>query len=75
MVKKKILQFTNLLRDIELFIQKIAIKLKSSQKYGLGSEIRDPERTNSYPGTRGQQGTGSWIRIRNTAQKYLKIQF
>ncbi len=31
---------------------------------GPGSEIRDPEKT--YPGSRGQKGTGSWIRIRNT---------
>jgi hypothetical protein len=35
----------------------------SSQKYGYG--IRDPEKT--YPGSRGQKGTGSRIRIRNTA--------
>ena len=32
---------------------------------GLGSEIRDPEKT--YPRSRGQKGTGSRIRIRNTA--------
>jgi hypothetical protein len=31
---------------------------------GLGSEIRDPEKT--YPGSRGQKGTESRIRIRNT---------
>ena len=30
----------------------------------LGSEIRDPKKT--YPGSRGQKGTGSRIRIRNT---------
>jgi hypothetical protein len=35
-----------------------------SQKYGFG--IRDPEKT--YPGSRGQKGTGSRIRIRNTGQ-------
>jgi hypothetical protein len=42
----------------------------------LGSEIRDPEKT--YPGSRGQKGTGSRIldpgsriRIRNTAFKML----
>jgi hypothetical protein len=31
---------------------------------GLGSEIRDPEKTCS--GSRGQKATGSRIRIRNT---------
>ncbi len=36
---------------------------KNSQKYGF--EIRDPEKT--YFGSRGQKGTGSRIRIRNTA--------
>ncbi len=35
----------------------------SSQKYGFG--IRYPEKT--HPGSRGQKGTGSRIRIRNTA--------
>jgi hypothetical protein len=33
----------------------------------LGSEIGDPEKT--YSGSRGQKGTGSRIRIRNTASK------
>jgi hypothetical protein len=37
---------------------------------GLGSEIRDPEKT--YPGSRGQKGTGSRIRIRNTASEHPK---
>jgi hypothetical protein len=32
---------------------------------GLGSEIWDPEKT--YSGSRGQKGTGSRIRICNTA--------
>ncbi len=36
----------------------------------LGSEIRDPEKT--YPGSRGQKGTGSRIRIRNTDCKTWK---
>jgi hypothetical protein len=34
----------------------------SPQKYGFG--IRDPEKT--YSGSRGQNGTGPRIRIRNT---------
>ncbi len=38
---------------------------------GLGSEIGDPEKT--YPGSRGQKDTGSWIRIRNTAFLYMII--
>jgi hypothetical protein len=42
----------------------------------LGSEIRDPEKTFSGsripdPGFRGQKGTGSRIRIRNTAIHYF----
>ncbi len=36
----------------------------------LGSEIRDPEKTIPDPGSRGQKGTGSRIRIRNTVQYY-----
>jgi hypothetical protein len=39
----------------------------------LGSEIRDPEKT--YSGSRGQKGTGSRIRIRNTARKVRKINY
>ncbi len=37
----------------------------NSQKYGFG--IRDPEETFSDPRSRDQKGTGSQIRIRNTA--------
>ncbi len=53
-------------RIIELFTQKI---VKSSQKYGFG--IRDPrsrirKKTIPDPGSRGQKGTRSRIRIRNT---------
>jgi hypothetical protein len=36
----------------------------SSQKYGCG--IRDPEKPYPGPRSRGQKGTGSRIRIRNT---------
>ena len=36
-----------------------------SQNYRFG--IRDPEKTIPDPGSRGQKGTGSRIRIRNTA--------
>jgi hypothetical protein len=36
---------------------------------GLGSGIRDPEKTYSGSRTRGQKGTGSRIRIRNTGHK------
>ncbi len=41
----------------------------SSQKYGLGSGIRDPESGKKpilEPGSRGQKGTESRIQIRNT---------
>jgi hypothetical protein len=44
----------------------------------LGSEIRDPEKTYSGsrirdPGSRGQKGTGSRIRIRNTEWSLLLL--
>jgi hypothetical protein len=63
-LKKKI--WANFQKIIELFTKKIVKKLLI---YGLGirdpvSEIRDPEKT--YSGSRGQKGTGSRIRIRNT---------
>jgi hypothetical protein len=61
-LKKKI--WANFQRTIELFTQKIVTKL-STQKYGFG--IRDPEKPIPDPGSRGQKGTGSRIRISNTA--------
>jgi hypothetical protein len=60
----------------------------SSQKYGFGirAEIRDPEKT--YSGSQiqgsirhrisdpwGQKGTGSRIRIRNTASEYKCLRY
>ncbi len=63
MLKKKI--WANFQRIIELFTQKIITKLSKIWVWDPGSEIRDPEKT--YPGSRGQKGTGSQIRIRNTA--------
>jgi hypothetical protein len=62
MLKKKIRP--NFQRIIELFSQILSL---SSQKYGFG--IRDPEKPIPDPGSRGQKGTGSRIRIRNTAKK------
>ncbi len=60
MVKNKM--WANYQRIIELFTQKLSL---SSQKYGFG--IRDPEKKPiPDPGSRGQKGTGSRIRIRNT---------
>ncbi len=51
---------------------------QSYQKYGFGIrdpgyEIRDPEKT--YSGSRGQKGTGSRIRIRNTRKNIVKWHF
>jgi hypothetical protein len=65
--KKNLVQFSK----NYIITQKIVTKLRS-QKYGLGdpgSEIRDPEKNIPYPGfqSRGQKGTGSRIRISNTA--------
>ncbi len=63
MLKKKI--WANFQRIIELFTQMSL----SCQIYGFG--IRDPrsgirKKTIPDPGSRGQKGTGSRIRIRNT---------
>jgi hypothetical protein len=38
----------------------------------LGSEIQDPEKTYSGSRIQGQKGTGSRIRIRNTAKNHFK---
>ncbi len=57
MLKKKI--WANFQRIIEDFTQKIFTMLSNIW-------IRDLEKT--YPGSRGQKGTGSRIRIRNTGK-------
>ncbi len=57
-LKKK---FGTIFKELYNFLpQKLSL---SSQTYRFG--IRDPEKT--YSGSRGQKGTGSRIRIRNTA--------
>ncbi len=56
MPKKKIC--ANFQRILELFAQNIVTKLSKIWVWDPGSEIRDPG---------GQKGTGSRIRIRNTA--------
>ncbi len=53
LVKKKI--WDNLQRIIELLPQKLSISSKKIGK-GLGSEIRDPEKTYPDPGSGGQKG-------------------
>jgi hypothetical protein len=60
MLKKNI--WANYQRIIELLPQKLPL---SYLKYGF--EIRDPEKPIPDPGSRGQKGTGSRIRIRNNA--------
>jgi hypothetical protein len=64
MLKKKI--WASFQRIIELFTQKFVSKLHKNM--GLG----DPESGQSYSGSgsRGQKGTGSRIRIRNTDNLY-----
>jgi hypothetical protein len=74
MLKKKI--WANFQRIMEVFTQKLT---PSSQKYGYGirdtgSEIRDPEKPIPDPGSRGQKGTGSRIRMRNTVQDTGTVQ-
>ncbi len=65
MLKKKI--WPNFPRIIEVFTQKFVTKPSKIWVWDPGSEIRDPEKT--YSGSRSQKGTGSRIRIRNTAFK------
>ncbi len=71
--KLKIIIFELLKNKIWAYFQWITEKLSpsSSQKYGFG--IRDPWK--AYPGsqTRGQKGTGSRIRIRNTADPVVRL--
>ncbi len=69
MLKKKIL--ASFQRIIELFTQKFVTKLWKICGWDLGSGIRDSGsgiKPFPDPGSRfrGQKGTGSWIRIRNT---------
>jgi hypothetical protein len=55
MLKKK--NWAYFQRIIKLFTQKIVTKLFKIWVWDPGSEIQDPEKT--YPGYRGQKGTGS----------------
>jgi hypothetical protein len=64
MLKKKI--WANFQRIIELLTQKLVTKFSKLWLWDPGSEIRNPEKTYPGSGTRGQKGTGSRIRIRNT---------
>jgi hypothetical protein len=68
MLKKKI--WPNFPRIIEVFTQKIVTKPSKIWVWDPGSGIRDPgseKKPIPDPGSRGQKGTGSRIRIRNTA--------
>ncbi len=60
-----IANLANFQRIIELFMQKIVIKLSKIWCWDPGSEIR--KNPIQDPGSRGLKGTGSRIRIRNTA--------
>jgi hypothetical protein len=62
MLKKKIL--ANFQRIIELLTQKIVTKLSKIWVWDPRSGIR--KKSIPDPGSRGQKGTGSRIRIRNT---------
>ncbi len=68
-VEEKI--WPNFQRIIELFTQKIVTKLLKMWVWDPGSEIRGPGSGKDLfripdPGSRGQNGTGSRLRIRNT---------
>jgi hypothetical protein len=65
----------NFQRIIELFNKKIVKKLSKIWVWDPGSEIRNPRsgiRKKPIPdsGSRGQKGTGSRIRIRNTGRDW-----
>ncbi len=62
-LKKKI--WANFQRIVEIFTKKIVNKLSKIWVWDLGSWIR--KKPIEDPGSRGQKGTGSRIRIRNTA--------
>jgi hypothetical protein len=62
-LKKKI--WANFQRIIELFAQKIATKFSKVWVW----DPRSGKKPISDPGSRGQKGTGSQIRIRNTENK------
>ncbi len=76
MRKKKI--WVNFQKIIELFSLKIATKLSKLWVWETGSGSRDPgSGKNPFripdPGSRGQKGTGSRIRIRNTDLHIFQI--
>jgi hypothetical protein len=62
MLKKKI--WPNFPRIIKVFTQKIVTKPSKIWVWDPGSEIR--KKPSQDPGSRGQKGNGSRIRIRNT---------
>jgi hypothetical protein len=66
MLKKNI--WANFQRIVEVFTQKIFNMLSNIWVWDPGSEIR--KKPIPDPGSRGQKGTGSRIRIRNTGRKY-----
>jgi hypothetical protein len=68
-LKKKI--WANFQRIIELFTKKIAKKLFKIWSWDPGSEIR--KKPIPDPGSRGQKGTGSRIRIRNTGENDVRL--
>jgi hypothetical protein len=63
MVKKKI--WANFQKIVEVFTQKICNMLSNIWIWDPGSRIR--KKPIPDPGSRGQKGTGTRIRIRNTA--------
>jgi ribosomal protein L19 len=72
-LKKKI--WANFQRIIELFTQKFVTKLSKIWVWDPGSEIRKNLFRIPDPRSRGQKGTGSRIRIRNTGLKEAILVF
>jgi hypothetical protein len=73
MLKIKI--WANFQRIVEVFTQKMFNMLSNIWVWDLGFGIRDPrsgirKKPIPDPGSRGQKGTGSRIRIRNTVKNF-----
>jgi hypothetical protein len=69
MLKKK--NLANFQRIVELFTQKIVSKLSKIWVWDPRSGIR--KKPIPDPGSRGQKGTESQVRIRNTVQEQSKL--
>jgi hypothetical protein len=71
-LKKNI--WANFQRIIELFAQKVVTKFSKVCVWDPGSRSGIRKKPIPDPGSRGQKGTGSRIRIRNTGSRFEKYE-